>query len=95
MWMNVAMYTHADQESMKRASQIFREALKKTGQKYLSASRSCLSVWVSVWVFTVHWQFARRARNQLSPAEQRIQVELLSRFELETSSLPTGKESFL
>ena len=27
------MYTHADQESMKRASQIFREALKKTGQK--------------------------------------------------------------
>ena len=27
------MYTHADQESMKRASQIFREALKKAGQK--------------------------------------------------------------
>ena len=27
------MYTHADQESMKRASQIFREALKKTCQK--------------------------------------------------------------
>lgn len=26
------MYTHADQESMKRASQIFREALKKAGQ---------------------------------------------------------------
>lgn len=27
------MYTHADQESMKRASQIFRDALKKTGRK--------------------------------------------------------------
>ena len=27
------MYTHADQESIKRASQIFRDALKKTGQK--------------------------------------------------------------
>lgn len=27
------MYTHADQESMKRASQIFRDALKKAGQK--------------------------------------------------------------
>ena len=27
------MYTHADQESMKRASQIFREALKKAGEK--------------------------------------------------------------
>lgn len=26
------MYTHADQESMKRASQIFRDALKKTAQ---------------------------------------------------------------
>ena len=26
------MYTHADQESMKRASQIFRDALKKAGQ---------------------------------------------------------------
>lgn len=26
------MYTHADQESMKRASQIFRQALKKAGQ---------------------------------------------------------------
>ena len=26
------MYTHADQESMKRASQIFRYALKKAGQ---------------------------------------------------------------
>ena len=27
------MYTHADQESMKRASQIFRDALKKADQK--------------------------------------------------------------
>ena len=27
------MYTHADQESMKRASQIFRDALKKAGEK--------------------------------------------------------------
>ncbi len=27
------MYTHADQESMRRASQIFRDALKKVGQK--------------------------------------------------------------
>lgn len=27
------MYTHADQESMKRASQIFRDALKKAGKK--------------------------------------------------------------
>lgn len=27
------MYTHADQESMKRASQIFRNALKKAGQE--------------------------------------------------------------
>lgn len=27
------MYTHADQESMKRASQIFRDALKKANQK--------------------------------------------------------------
>lgn len=27
------MYTHADQESMKRASQIFRNALKKAGEK--------------------------------------------------------------
>ncbi len=27
------MYTHADQESMRRASQIFRDALKKAGQK--------------------------------------------------------------
>lgn len=26
------MYTHADKESMKRASQIFRDALKKAGQ---------------------------------------------------------------
>lgn len=26
------MYTHADQESMKRASQIFREALKKKAE---------------------------------------------------------------
>ena len=26
------MYTHADAESMRRASQIFREALKKTAQ---------------------------------------------------------------
>lgn len=26
------MYTHADQESMKRASQIFREAIKKAEQ---------------------------------------------------------------
>jgi len=26
------MYTHANQESMKRASQIYREALKKAGQ---------------------------------------------------------------
>ena len=27
------MYTHADQESIKRASQIFRDALKKVNQK--------------------------------------------------------------
>ncbi len=27
------MYTHASQESIKRASQIFRDALKKTNQK--------------------------------------------------------------
>ncbi len=27
------MYTHADQESMRRASQIFRDALKKAEQK--------------------------------------------------------------
>ena len=35
--------------------------------------------------------FSKKRKNPLSLAGQRVSVELLSRFELETSSLPKAK----
>ena len=87
------MYTHADAESRKRAAQIFREAIKKPDRMVNPARFLCLvSVFMSV--FTAQAKCQSKKKNPRTVVALGFRLELLGRFELPTSSLPSDFLNF-
>ena len=87
------MYTHADAESRKRAAQIFREAIKKPDRMVNPARFLCLvSVFMSV--FTAQAKCQSKKKNPRTVVALGFRLELLGRFELPTSSLPSATGTF-